>query len=317
ALSSHQIGEALAARKALETRTEHAGQTNVTVTGLHAHCEQAWAARAVLIRVSAVEAGRPKLRGSWHADPSGIMSGITSSESSPASGGRQHIGCWEIMRKEWADCGSSDQVRRRFRATTGRDIRSVVALARWQQSGPEWHIGGNGLEPSISECNQCATGVMASKDDDEITARVAGVLAGIALAVVGVVYAVGGGKTMRVPAASSLEMVDMAPIGEPRAKVYFGVGKAELNEADGAVVATTVQALANKPQAIVLLSGFHDPSGDAAANARLAKARAVSGRTALLASGVEASRVKFLRKPESTIGSGSPEDGRRVEIRVQ
>ncbi|HNI51576.1 MAG TPA: OmpA family protein, partial [Accumulibacter sp.] len=67
----------------------------------------------------------------------------------------------------------------------------------------------------------------------------------------------------------------------------------------------------------VLLSGFHDPSGDAAANARLAKARAVSGRTALLASGVEASRVKFLRKPESTIGSGSPEDGRRVEIRVQ
>ena len=133
---------------------------------------------------------------------------------------------------------------------------------------------------------------MASKDDDEITVVVAGVLAGFALAVVGVVYAVGGGKTMRVPAASSLEMVDMAPIGEPRAKVYFGVGKAELNEADGAVVATTVQALANKPQAIVLLSGFHDPSGDAAANARLAKARAVSVRTALLASGVDASRVQ-------------------------
>ncbi|WP_300330473.1 hypothetical protein [Accumulibacter sp.] len=83
---------------------------------------------------------------------------------------------------------------------------------------------------------------MASKDDDEITAVVARVLAGIALAVVGVVYAVGGGKTMRAPAASSLEMVDIAPIGEPLAKVYFGVGKAELNEADGAVVGAGVKA---------------------------------------------------------------------------
>lgn len=157
---------------------------------------------------------------------------------------------------------------------------------------------------------------MASKDDDEITVVVACVLAGFALAVVGVVYAVGGGKTVRAPAANSAEMVDIAPIGEPLAKVYFGVGKAEMNEADRAVVATTVQALAKNPQAIVLLSGFHDPSGDAANNAQLAKARAVSVRTALLAGGVDASRVKF-RKPESTIGSGSPEEGRRVEIRVQ
>ena len=39
-------------------------------------------------------------------------------------------------------------------------------------------------------------------------------------------------------------------------------------------------------------------------------------RDALVAGGVAAERVKF-RKPESTVGEGSPEEGRRVEIRVQ
>jgi outer membrane protein OmpA-like peptidoglycan-associated protein len=50
--------------------------------------------------------------------------------------------------------------------------------------------------------------------------------------------------------------------------------------------------------------------------AELAKHRAQSVRDALVAGGVAAERIKF-RKPESTLGAGSPEEGRRVEIRVQ
>ena len=41
-----------------------------------------------------------------------------------------------------------------------------------------------------------------------------------------------------------------------------------------------------------------------------------TGVAQVVAGGVDASLVK-LRKPESTVGSGSPEEGRRVEIRVQ
>jgi outer membrane protein OmpA-like peptidoglycan-associated protein len=89
-----------------------------------------------------------------------------------------------------------------------------------------------------------------------------------------------------------------------------------LSDADKEVVAKTMAALALKPDAIVLLSGFHDPSGDAATNATLAKARAGSVRDALVAGGVAGERIKF-RKPESTVGSGSAQEGRRVEIRVQ
>ena len=157
---------------------------------------------------------------------------------------------------------------------------------------------------------------MAANDDDESTAVIVGVLAAIALAVTAVVYS---GKSMNLPAQPKIPSVataEIAPVGEALAKVYFEVGAAALSEADKGVVATTMAALAVNQNAIVLLSGFHDTSGDAQRNAELAKQRAESVRDALVAGGVAADRVKF-RKPESTLGSGSPEEGRRVEIRVQ
>lgn len=156
---------------------------------------------------------------------------------------------------------------------------------------------------------------MAANDDDESTAVIVGVLAGIALAVVAVVYS-GSSKVTKVAKAPAFEVVEIAPQGEPLAKVYFAVSEAKLTDADMAVVALTLQALAANSRAIVLLSGFHDPSGDPRQNAELAQARALSVRDALVAGGVPADRCK-LRKPESTVGSGTPEEGRRVEIRVQ
>lgn len=155
---------------------------------------------------------------------------------------------------------------------------------------------------------------MAANDDDESTAVIVGVLAGIVLAVVAVVYGASAGKGYKPDAAPVA--AEIAPIGEALAKVYFAVGKAEVDEADKGVVGNTVEVLAAKAGGIVLLSGFHDPSGDPAKNAELAKQRAQAVRDALVAGGVAADSIKF-RKPESTVGTGSPEEGRRVEIRVQ
>lgn len=157
---------------------------------------------------------------------------------------------------------------------------------------------------------------MAANDEDESTAVIVGVFAGIILAVVAVMYGASAGKVAKPAVAAVTEQAEIAPQGAPLAKVYFGVGGATLSEADGAVVAKTLEALASKPQAIVLLSGFHDTSGDPARNAELAKQRAQAVRDALVAGGVATERIKF-RKPESTLGSGSAEEGRRVEIRVQ
>ena len=161
---------------------------------------------------------------------------------------------------------------------------------------------------------------MAANDDDESTAVIVGVLAAIALGVTAVVYS---GKSMNLPVhpktvevVEIVEVFEIAPVGEALAKVYFAVGSAALSEADKDVVAKTMAALEVNPNAIVLLSGFHDTSGDAQRNAELAKERAESVRDALVAGGVANDRVKF-RKPESTLGSGNAEEGRRVEIRVQ
>lgn len=158
---------------------------------------------------------------------------------------------------------------------------------------------------------------MAANDEDESTAVVVGVLAGIALAVVAVVYGASAGKLALPDSRAPMEQAaDIAPVGEALAKVYFAVGSAVLSDADQAVVGKTQEALAANPAAIVLLSGFHDLSGDAARNAELARERAVAVRDALVAGGVATERIK-LRKPESTLGSGSDAEGRRVEIRVQ
>ncbi|MBK7648300.1 MAG: OmpA family protein [Betaproteobacteria bacterium] len=157
---------------------------------------------------------------------------------------------------------------------------------------------------------------MAANDEDESTAVIVGVLAGIVLAVVAVVYGASAGKNVKPAATHVVEQAEIAPVGDALAKIYFAVGAATLDEADKGVVAKTMEALATNSNAIVLLSGFHDQSGDPAHNAELAKQRALSVRDALVAGGVAMERVK-MRKPESTVGTGSAEEGRRVEIRVQ
>ena len=157
---------------------------------------------------------------------------------------------------------------------------------------------------------------MAANDEDESTAVIVGVLAGIVLAVVAVVYGASAGKNVKPAATHVVEQAEIAPEGDALAKIYFAVGAATLDEADKGVVAKTMEALATNSNAIVLLSGFHDQSGDPAHNAELAKQRALSVRDALVAGGVAMERVK-MRQPESTVGTGSAEEGRRVEIRVQ
>ena len=65
----------------------------------------------------------------------------------------------------------------------------------------------------------------------------------------------------------------------------------------------------------MLLSGYHDSTGDPAMNAELAKQRAKAVRAALVVAGVPLQQV-LMRKPESTTGSGTDREARRVEIRI-
>ena len=66
----------------------------------------------------------------------------------------------------------------------------------------------------------------------------------------------------------------------------------------------------------VLVSGYHDASGDAEKNAELAKQRAMAVGAALRMAGVPDDKVE-LAKPAQTQADGPPAEARRVEVKLQ
>jgi outer membrane protein OmpA-like peptidoglycan-associated protein len=97
-------------------------------------------------------------------------------------------------------------------------------------------------------------------------------------------------------------------------RVYFELGKAEVPADASAALAPHVKAA--KEGRRIAISGFHDASGDAAANEELAKQRAFAVRNLLVAAGAPADAIE-LQKPALTTGDGDPREARRVEVTLQ
>lgn len=96
-------------------------------------------------------------------------------------------------------------------------------------------------------------------------------------------------------------------------KFYFASGKADLPAGAADVLADAVAAA--KAGKKLVISGFHDATGNADFNAELAKKRAFAVRDALKSAGVAESSIE-LRKPEVTTGSGNDAEARRVEVMI-
>ncbi|MGS5088376.1 OmpA family protein [Hydrogenophaga sp. A37] len=96
-------------------------------------------------------------------------------------------------------------------------------------------------------------------------------------------------------------------------KFYFAPSKFEL--APGALGALTDAIAAAKGGKRLVLSGFHDATGDPAKNAEIAKKRAFAVRDALIGAGVTESSLE-LKKPEQTTGTGNNAEARRVEVMI-
>jgi outer membrane protein OmpA-like peptidoglycan-associated protein len=124
----------------------------------------------------------------------------------------------------------------------------------------------------------------------------------------------GGSVTAKVEALAD-ELLDVPLTGDIVGTLYFASGEAGLPANAAAELEKVRQALDAAPNLKVVLSGFHDASGDPALNAELAKERAKSARDALKALGIAAERIK-LRKPEQTLADGSAQEARRVEMRL-
>jgi outer membrane protein OmpA-like peptidoglycan-associated protein len=97
-------------------------------------------------------------------------------------------------------------------------------------------------------------------------------------------------------------------------KFYFASGKADLAAGAGdALLDVIKEAKAGRK---LVISGFHDATGDAGKNAELARQRALAVRDALKAAGVTEQQIE-LKKLEQMTASGSNAEARRVEVNLQ
>ena len=105
--------------------------------------------------------------------------------------------------------------------------------------------------------------------------------------------------------------------GKPMLTVYFDTGKSDVT-ADLAAAAAKVKAyVADNTGAKLGVSGFNDPTGNAAANAELSKKRAQAVGKALEAAGIPAASIEMVKPAESTDTKVDNTAARRVEVVVQ
>ena len=106
--------------------------------------------------------------------------------------------------------------------------------------------------------------------------------------------------------------------GMPALKVYFDAGKTDVAKDFGDKSKDIMAYLKDNAGAKAIISGYNDPTGDAAANAELSKNRAKGVADALKAAGAADDRV-VLEKPADTTTGGalSNAEARRVEVTIR
>ena len=122
-----------------------------------------------------------------------------------------------------------------------------------------------------------------------------------------------GSVTIPAGAGVTSEMRD----GKPVVKVYFDTAKTDVTPDFGKTAAGLKEWLDTHSGSAVAISGYNDPSGNAAANAELSKQRAQAVQAGLVAAGIPA-QAAMLVKPEVTAdASVAAEAARRVEVVVK
>jgi K(+)-stimulated pyrophosphate-energized sodium pump len=143
----------------------------------------------------------------------------------------------------------------------------------------------------------------------------------VALLIVPIIAAIHGGKPVPAAAAPAPVVAEVATIAVPvvvvvgvPSRVHFNTGSDDISNAGKLILNGYAKALKANPEAKVELSGYADPTGDAAKNLELAKARATTVRDALVADGIAAERIALVKPTDVIVGQGNDADARRVDI---
>jgi outer membrane protein OmpA-like peptidoglycan-associated protein len=104
--------------------------------------------------------------------------------------------------------------------------------------------------------------------------------------------------------------------GKPLLTVYFDSGSSVVTPDFETVSAEIRTYLDKNPNAKVNISGYNDPTGNAAINAELSKNRAQNVQAALVALGIAVDRTELVKPDNSTTTDLTPAEARRVEITI-
>lgn len=157
---------------------------------------------------------------------------------------------------------------------------------------------------------------MSDANDDAQKYALMAVAGVVALVIAGVLALAISRGGPRAPAAAPTAQTTAAPAAADLPRIYFEVDSDALPAEATEVLNRVADAARANPGAAVLISGYHDASGNPEHNADLAKRRAQAVRHALEANGVPPAQL-VLDKPQQTTGGADAREARRVELRLQ
>jgi outer membrane protein OmpA-like peptidoglycan-associated protein len=104
---------------------------------------------------------------------------------------------------------------------------------------------------------------------------------------------------------------------KPVIKVYFATGKAEVAPAFGPEAAAFKTYLDAHQGSVIGVSGYNDPTGNAAVNAALSKKRAQAVKAALVAAQIPDASIELIKPEAATDATVTAAEARRVEVFVK
>lgn len=155
-----------------------------------------------------------------------------------------------------------------------------------------------------------------SPQDDSNQAWALGAVAGIVSLVLAGVIALAVATPLRSPATAVLSTQAREGRLGPAEHLYFEPGSDLLPTGAQEVLLRVADVVRGGLGSSVLISGYHDASGDPQLNADLARRRALAVRHALEADGVDP-HLLVMATPQRTTDGADAREARRVEIRVR